>query len=54
MAGETKGANAAYMASVLGFGHFNTSRRDADHSDGVSGEREPAVGGLPPSPLPEV
>jgi hypothetical protein len=49
MAGETKSANAAYMASVFAFGQFSTSPRDADHADDVSGEREPAVGGLPPS-----
>jgi hypothetical protein len=40
MAGETKSANAAYMASVFAFGQFNTSPRDADHADGVSGERD--------------
>jgi hypothetical protein len=49
MAGETKSANAAYMASVFPSGQFNTSRRDADHADGMGGEREPAIGGLPPS-----
>jgi hypothetical protein len=48
MAEETKSANAGYMASGFAFGQFNTSRRDADHADGVSGEREPAIRGLPP------
>jgi hypothetical protein len=28
------------MASVFAFGQFNTSPRDADHADGVSGERD--------------
>jgi len=37
------------LMSVFAFGQFNNSRRDADHADGVSGEREPAVSGLPPS-----